>query len=130
LEKLGYSFQGPNLRVKREGNFYYLQSTGFNILDVEHKVAIAAGEILDFNGFLKLNYHSTTPIVIDGIQKIDDDGKKTVYIHMSASFAVRDRLRMQVTVNGEELDKTNPNTFWIEVAKRDDKVAKVLRLIA
>lgn len=85
------------------------------------------------NGGIRLALDSRKPIKISGVERIDGDDKKTLFVSFIETNEPRDLVSFSTTdKNGETtvFNVADPVREWIRLADRDSNVATLFRLIA
>lgn len=134
LEELSRSLDSPELRLTQEGQSFFLRSTDFKSLKSADDVRNNATEILSLiNGAARLALRMRKPLVVGNVVKVNDDGKRSIFVSLSATMSLRGNTCVSITrADGtvEQFRQANPISSWIEIAQHDKNVAKVLRLLA
>lgn len=140
LRELEMHFNGPELRVARDGDTVYLTSTDFDAIGDGDTGAIRrrATELLAVaSGSLTLEFGSFAPPYIEGVFHTDKHGTKHHYASLSAKFRLNadvnarvERVREDGRIEVVELVAPPPQTSaWAHGARSDENVEDVLAIL-
>jgi len=133
LEELLKVFNSPEICIQKDHDAFVLKSKDFADLISDDQVREHTTEILiSLNGAAKLALGSCSPIKIEHISKIRDDGTRHVYI--SATSSIMSSVTCSITIihrDGtiEEDCPAAPVIHWMALSKRDEHVKRALHLI-
>lgn len=134
LEELSKVFSSSDISIQKEQDAFVLRSRDFADLISDDQVRDHATEILtSLNGAAKLALGSCSPIVIEDISKIRDDGTRHVYVSATSSVVVSATCSVSlIHADGtiEEFHPADPAITWMDLSKRDRHVKRALHLIA
>ena len=142
LKELSKSLNNDFLRIEKykihilenkDINAFRLESELFDSITDYDLLNKKANEIIKrLNGASKLTLNSRKPIVISSIERINDDGKKEIFMSITETVNVRDSFSISITdINGKttETHMADPISDWICIASSDNNVAKILCLV-
>lgn len=133
LEELSKVFNSPEICIQKDHDAFVLKSRNFADLISDDQVREHTTEILtSLNGAAKLALGSCSPIKIEDISKIRDDGTRHVYV--SATSSVMASVTCSITITHadgtiEEFHPADPAIPWMALSKRDRHVKRALHLI-
>jgi len=132
LDELSKSLKSPELSISHDGESYILKTDEFNLLDDKEKVRNKAVEIISLiNGAAGLTLGIRTPIEVSHVVKLNDDGTQEIFVCISNTITLRDSISICIHRGDgtiEEIHQSDPIPNWISIAKKDNTVAKALRL--
>lgn len=132
LDELSKSLKSPELSISYDGESYILKTDEFNSLDDAEKVRNRAVEIISLiNGAAGLTLGIRTPIEVSHVVKLNDEGTRNVSVDISNTMTVRDSISMSIHRDDgtiEKIHQCDPIPNWLSTAKKDNSVAKALRL--
>ncbi|MDG6249440.1 hypothetical protein [Methanocalculus sp.] len=134
LAELSEILQSTDFRVLNEGEKYLLEFTSLENSSDHKSVKAKADELLiNINAARKLLFNSSDLIKRGGIQFIDEDGKKTIFLEpLTASIHIRARVQVTVTKkDGTTVESPPDNKIikLIRLAQTDERVQRVNELI-
>ena len=132
LEELSTSFKQEKLKIYKDGGSYILSSTDFNGITKAETVLEKSEKILNsINGVSRIIEGLSKPIQVDGIDSIDDNGKRNTYIFPKTAHLTSRTYRPTILINdkiyGKPVFEELPN--WVELAKSDINVINVLKFL-
>jgi hypothetical protein len=126
LEALTGLLHSSHLNVFKEGDTYYLKSSGFAPIDSADEVRERAREILQrASAAERIRCGSSLPVRLGDVFRIEPDGTRRAFV--SADLLVSWKVRVpHAPVTGEDALAFRQ---WVELAERDAKVDKALRIL-
>jgi hypothetical protein len=134
LAELSEILQSPDFRILNEDGEYLLEFLSLKNSSDYQTVKTKADELLiNINASRKLHFNSSDLIKRGGIQFIDEDGKKTIFLETKpASVTTRARARITVIKKDGTIEATSSEsniTKFIRLARTDERVQRVNELI-
>jgi hypothetical protein len=133
LQELERSLIGPDVRVTKDDDVYYLDSQHFDSCKQDYEVREKTSEILAvLNGATKLALGGNSIISVVNIVHINSDGTKHVYLSLSDTINFRDSCSFAITdKDGNIVEETHPADKvpeWVSIGLNDIAVQKAFRL--
>lgn len=122
----------PEACVIQDGQAFALRSDDFEFLKSADDVLEKADEIVSrINGAAFIATGMRKPMATEHVIRINDDGTRQVFARFGNSMQIRDSLSISIKQEDgtiREQHFAEPIAEWLDIANRDEKVAKVLRL--
>jgi len=119
LEELSKSLNSPELCVTKEGKSFILKSKDFNCLnnseDVENEARTTLALI---NGAARLTLGMLKPLIVAGVEKVNEDGTRELAVFRPIIYSVRRRGKADAIPN------------CVAIARENGNVAKALQLLS
>jgi hypothetical protein len=133
LEELAVLLTSTDQHIRREEGRYFLIADRLNSLEDAHKVREAAeGMLQPLNGLTRLRLHTTTPLSIGNIQRIEDDGTKHYNMLLeSGTLSTRGHavvLKIGEGGTSEPVQQKDPLYSWFCLAGTDETVGRLLSM--
>ena len=126
LKALTLLLCSPRLNVFREGSSYYLRYSSFALIDSPDEVRERAREVLQrASAAESIRCGSSLPITIGEVFRIEPDGTRRSFSSSVLGFKWNVRVAHAPVTEGDALAFAR----WLELAERDAKVDKVLRIL-
>lgn len=139
LEELSKVLDTPEICIQKDHDAFVLKSRDFADLCSDDQVRNHTTEILtSLNGVAKLTLGSSSPITIEHISEIRDDGTRHAYVSVASSIVVSATCSVSlihadgtIHIDGtiEESHPAYPANAWMALSERDAHVKKALHLI-
>lgn len=133
LRELAKSLTSDELCIiERDGQFF-LETIRFSDLTTPKEVTAVASDILPIlTGAARLSLGGRTPLQIANITKVRMDGSRHISINLPDTIHVRGTVGLEITRSDGSVEVVNPADKvpdWVNVALKNDNVAKALRLL-
>lgn len=135
LRELEKSLTNDELRIiERDGQFF-LETPRFSDLTTSEEVNAVTSDILPIlTGAARLSLGGRTPLQISNIAKVREDGGRDIFVNLLDTIQVRataGSVGVEITRSDGSVEVVKPSNKvpnWVNVALRNDNVAKALRL--
>lgn len=134
LLQLQEAFKSPNMNIQRSEDRWILNSTSLDTITDHNEVSEKGQELLDIiSGASKLTIGLRTPLTVEYVILRNEDGSGHIFVTVNDTIRIRDQVSITLTdASGEVVYESRPADqvpTWIEVAQRDAKVSRVLKLL-
>lgn len=131
LKSLPSNFIFPDLNIMEDSGLYYLSSTEFEDIDDPEIIhEISSQYITVLNGINILHNQTCDPVSVNSVIKLEDDGRKSVYIKPDI-IKVRAKIRgvdVLRSSNGTVINSTPITSQWATVALKNEDIRRALSL--
>lgn len=132
LEVLSGIFNSRELAIIRDKEGFFLKSTDFDSLKDASDVLNRAKQIITLiNGALNWVLGTQNQLTADCVIKMNGDGSRMINLFLTDTIQIREKISMSlIEADGtvQEFHQVDPIPNWVQIAKNDDSVSKVLRL--
>jgi hypothetical protein len=133
LRELAKSLTNDELRIIERDQQFFLETIRFSKLTSSEEVTSVTSDILPIlTGAARLSLGGKTPLQIANVAKVRENGGRDVFVSVSDTINVRTTVGVEITRSDGSVEVVNPADKvldWVNVALKNDNVAKALRLL-
>jgi len=132
LKDLSQFLNNPDVRIFKQGDFYYLESNQLDNIETSQGASDKARVILaEIKGIAQLLLGWNIPIIFEAIVKPDKTGKAQVTLQKDLTYCVRPAIPLTIEDNQKKLELDPVKFFprYVHLAMNDDLVLYVIQMV-